>query len=217
MILVTGASVKIDVYKKDGSLSGNKETLPPSIFGIEPSDHAIWLDVTAEMTNRRFGTASTKNRSAVRGGGRKPWRQKGRGTARAGTSRSPLWVGGGRAFGPTPLNHHKKVTKKISRLARRSALSYKTKDENVRLIEDFSFESPKTKDLLEILNKIKIESKKTLLLVQKGNQSIWLSGRNIPNVFVKEEADFSTYDVMNAELLIIQQGALKKIKEVLGK
>lgn len=212
----TGESVKLEVLKTDGSSSGEQATLAPAIFGIEPNDHAIWLAVTAELTNRRQGTSSTKNRSAVSGGGKKPWRQKGRGTARAGTSRSPVWVGGGRTFGPSPRNYHKKLTKKMSQLARRSALSHKAKDENIRLVVDFNFEAPKTKEMAEILTKIQLNDKKVLVLVPGGNQSVYLSGRNIPKVQVKEAANVSTYDILNAEMLLIQQSALEKINEVLG-
>ena len=143
--------MKVDLYKIDGSKAGKQVTLSKDVFGIEPSDHAIWMAVTAEMTNRRQGTSATKNRSAARGGGRKPWRQKGRGTARAGTIRSPIWVGGGRAFGPSPQDHHKGIPKKMKQLARRSALSYKAKNEKIRLVEDFKLDEPKSKKIVEIL------------------------------------------------------------------
>jgi large subunit ribosomal protein L4 len=209
--------VKLDIFKIDGTLSGEKITMPSAIFEIEPNDHAIWLDITTIMTNRRHGNSSTKNRSAVRGGGRKPWRQKGRGTARTGTIRSPLWVGGGRIFGPSPRTFTQRIPKKISRLARKSALSYKAKDEKIRLIEDFKFEEPKTHQMVDILTQFKAEKTKTLLLVSENDRNIWLSGRNLPTMNVKEAVGFSTYDVVNADILLIQKGAIKKIKEVLGK
>ena len=212
-----GESVKLDVYKIDGSTTGEQLVLAPEIFDIEPNDHAIWLAVTAELSNRRQGTAASKNRSAVRGGGKKPWRQKGRGTARAGTIRSPLWVGGGRVFGPTPRSYTKKVPKKISRLARKSVLSYKAREKKVKLVEDFSFEVPKTKQMGELLQKLQLNSIKTLILLPKTDRSIWLSSRNIPYVAVKEATSFSTYDVLNADMLLIQKSALEKISEVLKK
>ena len=212
-----GANVKLDVYRIDGTKTGEQEKLPNAIFGIEPNDHAIWLSVTAEMTNRRQGTASAKKRSAVRGGGRKPWRQKGRGTARAGSTRSPLWVGGGRIFGPTPKHFSKRVPKKVGRLARKSALAYKAKEENIRLVEDFSFEAIKTKRMADILKKLDLDASKTLLLVPATDRSVFLSSRNLPTLSVREAVCFSTYDVLNAGVVLIQRGALAKLSEVLGK
>ena len=212
-----GEEVKLDVYKTDGSKTGEKKDLLPEIFKIEPNDHAIWLAVTAEMAHRHQGTVSTKNRSAVRGGGRKPWRQKGRGTARAGTIRSPLWKGGGRIFGPTPRSYSKRLPKKIGRLARKSALSYRAKEEKVQLIEDFSFDSPKTKQMVDILKRLQLDRSKILFLIPQTDRNVWLSCRNLPFFSVREAGSFSTYDVMNAEVLLIQSGALEKINEVLRK
>lgn len=209
--------MKLDVYKIDGSTTGEQLKLLPEIFSIEPNDHAIWYVVTTEMANRRQGTVGTKNRSAVHGGGRKPWRQKGRGTARVGTIRSPLWKGGGRIFGPTPRSYRKRVPKKVNRLARKSALSYKAKEEKVRLVEDFSFEIPKTKQMVDILKQLQLDATKTLLLVPQADRAVWLSSRNLPLLSVKESTGFSTYDVLNAEMLLIQKSALTKLNEVLGK
>jgi large subunit ribosomal protein L4 len=212
-----GVSVKLDIYKTDGTMAGEQAKLPNEVFGIEPKKHAIWLAVNVEMTNRRQGTASTKNRSNVRGGGRKPWRQKGRGAARAGTIRSPLWVGGGRIFGPKPKCYSKQIPKKVSRLARKSVLSMRAKENKILLIEDFTFDTPKTQKISDILKSLKIMDKKTLLLTSETSHSIWLSGRNIQLFDVKEALCFSTVDIMNAEMLLIQKGALQKIKEVLTK
>ncbi len=209
--------MKLDIYKTDGKTSGEQATLPKEIFEIEPNDHAIWVVVTAEQGNRRQGTASTKNKALVRGGGRKPWRQKGRGTARAGSIRSPLWVGGGRIFGPEPRSYNKRIPKKIKLLARKSALSYKAKEKRIRLVEDFSFDSPKTKGMADILKNFELQKKRVLLLTANTNQTIWLSGRNIPSFVVREAITFSTEDVVKADTLLIQKGALKKINEVLGK
>ena len=212
-----GDNVKVDVKKIDGSNSGKQADLPKSIFGVEPNDHAIWQAVTAQQANSRQGTVMTKNRSRVRGGGRKPWRQKGRGTARVGTIRSPLWVGGGRIFGPQPRDYHKGMNKKVKRLARISALSHKAKDAKIQCIEDFSFEAPKTKQMAEMLQGLGLDKTKTLLLLGEGSRTVWLSGRNIQHLTVRDAGSFSTYDIMNAEVLLIQQSALAKIKEVLVK
>ncbi|MBN1782535.1 50S ribosomal protein L4 [bacterium] len=209
--------MELEVYKIDGKPSGEKVKLPKEIFGIEPNKHAMYLSVVAEMANRRQGTAKAKNRSEVRGGGRKPWRQKGRGTARSGSTRSPVWVGGGRVFGPMPRSYHKAIPKKISRLARKSALTQRAKEDKIRLVEDFSFETPKTRKISDILGKLELLTSKTLLLVTENDQNLWLSGRNLPSFSVKEATCFSTADVLNAEVLLIQKSALSKISEVLKK
>lgn len=212
-----GMNVKLDIYKKDGKPTGDQVNLPKEIFGIEPNDHAIWMAVTAEMANKRQGTVQTKNRSAVRGGGRKPWRQKGRGTARVGSIRSPLWVGGGRIFGPSPRSYQKKITKKVKILARKSALTYKAREDRIKLVEDFTFEKPKTKQIHEILGHLELDQQKTLLITPETNRSLWLSCRNLSRLAIKQADGFSTYDVVNAEKLLIQKSALKRVNEVLGK
>ena len=212
-----GGSVKLDVYKIDGTKTGEQLDLAPAIFEIEPNDHVVWLAVTAERANARQGTASTKTRGEVRGGGKKPWPQKGRGTARAGSIRSPIWVGGGRVFGPVPHTYKKRIPLKMRQLARRSALSSMAKGNNIRLVEDFSLEAPKTRQMAGILKALELSTKKTLLLTPQANRTLWLSGRNIPAMTVREASGFSTYDVVNAEMLLIQKSALGKINEVLGK
>ncbi|MBN2104279.1 50S ribosomal protein L4 [bacterium] len=209
--------MELNVYKIDGKPSGEKVKLPKEIFGIEPNTHAMYLGVVTEMWNRRQGTNKAKNRSDVRGGGRKPWRQKGRGTARAGTIRSPLWVGGGRVFGPLPRTYHKQLNKKLKTLARKSALAQRAREDKIRVVEDFSFESPKTKQMQEMITKLELNNSKILLLVPDNDQNIWLSGRNIPAVDVKEAKNFSTADVLNAELLLIQKSAISKLSEVFKK
>ncbi|NQT24149.1 50S ribosomal protein L4 [candidate division KSB1 bacterium] len=208
--------MKLDVYKIDGTPTGVKENLPADIFGVDPNDHAIWQAVTAEQKNNRQGTSKAKNRSDVRGGGRKPWRQKGRGTARAGTIRSPLWVGGGRAFGPSPRDYHMDLPKKLKKLARKSALSYRAKENNIRLVEDFQFEAPKTKQVHDILSAFELTEKNVLLLTAEGSRNLWLSGRNIPKLCVRGADSFSTQDVVRAKVLLIQKGAITKIQGVLG-
>lgn len=209
--------MKLNVYNIKGKDTGEQVSLPSKIFGIVPNNHAIWMAVTAEMNNRRQGSSSTKNRSAVHGGGRKPWRQKGRGAARAGTIRSPLWVGGGRIFGPKPRNYHTKITKKLNRLARKSALSCRAKDDQIRIVEDFSLEKPKTKEMQVILNNLQLDQKKTLLLISKNEKTIWLSGRNIPKLIVREAINVSTADIINSEILLFQKSAILKINEVLSR
>jgi large subunit ribosomal protein L4 len=212
-----GEGVKLDVYKIDGTKTGEQMDLSPAVFDIEPNDHAIWLTVTAEQANARQGTAKTKTRGEVRGGGKKPWPQKGRGTARAGSNRSPIWVGGGTVFGPKPRTYKKHLPLKIRQLARKSVLSNLAKENKIRLIEDFSLEAPKTRQMAGILKALQISDKKTLLLTPQTNRTLWLSGRNIPFLFVREATDFSTVDVIKADMLLIQKSALDKISEVLEK
>ena len=212
-----GVSVKLDVYKTDGSTTGEQIQLSPEIFEIEPNEHAIWLAITASQANARQGTASTKNKGEVSGGGKKPWRQKGRGTARSGSNRSPVWRGGGRVFGPEPRGYHKQVPKKVNKLARKSILSLKAKEDQIKLIEDFAFDAPKTKQMAEILKNLQINEKKTMVLISDVNQSIRLSAENLPKCSVKVADNFSAYDALNAEVLLIQKSGLTKINEVLTK
>jgi len=206
--------MELDVYQIDGMSSGTSVVLPDEVFDIEPNDHLIYQAVRCEMTNSRQGTVSAKNRSMVRGGGRKPWRQKGRGTARAGTIRSPIWVGGGRVFGPRPRNFKMKITKKMKRQARLSAYTYKARQEEVMLIEDFKLENPKTREIYQILKNLNIEGKKVLLLTSEYDPIIVRAGRNIPYLIIQQASDASTYDILNCDTLLIQQNALDKITEV---
>ncbi len=208
--------MKLEVYKIDGSKSGETVELSDSIFGIEPNDHVIYLAVKAYLANRRQGTHKAKERSEVRGGGRKPWRQKGRGTARAGTIRSPLWVGGGTVFGPRPRSYRQKLNKKVMKLARKSALSYKAKADQILVIEDFDFEAPKTSKFAEILKSLNLDGKKVLLLTDETRNNLYKSGRNIPKVNILEAYKASTYDLVNNQILVIQQSAIKKIEDILN-
>ncbi len=203
----------LDVLKIDGSKSGDKIDLSDSIFAIEPNDHAIYLSVKAYLANQRQGTSKSKERGEVRGGGKKPWKQKGRGGARAGTSRSPLWVGGGTIFGPRPRDYRQDLPKKVRRLARKSALSYKAKDSQLLVIEDFNIEQPKTKEFSKILSALKVNGKKVLLLTELNNQNVYKSGRNIPKVKVLEASKASTYDLLNNQILILQKSAVKEIEK----
>lgn len=208
--------MKVDVYKIDGSKSGDQLELSDDIFGIEPNDHVIYLAVKAHLANKRQGTAKAKERSEVSGGGKKPWRQKGRGGARAGSSRSPLWVGGGTIFGPKPRNYRQKLNKKIKVLARKSALSYKVKSNQLVIVEDFNFEVPKTKDFANILDSLKIAGKKTLLLTNGTSLNVYKAGRNINKVNILEAEKASTYDILNNQVLLLQKGAIEQIAKTLN-
>lgn len=203
--------MKFDIYKIDGKVSGEKIDLSDDIFGIEPNDHVLYLSVKAYLANQRQGTHKAKERSEVRGGGKKPWRQKGRGTARAGTTRSPLWVGGGTIFGPRPRNYRQDLPKKTRKLARKSALSTKVKEEQLIVVQDFSFDAPKTKDFSGILDALKINGKKVLLLTGAKDDVVYRSGRNIPKVKVLEADKASTYDILNNQILILQKSAVQAI------
>ena len=203
----------IDVYKIDGSLAEEKINLSDDIFAIEPNDHAIYLDVKAYLANQRQGTHKAKERGEVSGGGKKPWRQKGRGGARAGTIRSPLWVGGGTIFGPRPRDYRQKLPKKVKQLARKSALSYKVKNNQLVVVEDFTFENPKTKEFLNVLNNLKINGKKVLLLTTDYNSVVYKSGRNIPKIQILEASKASTYDILNNQILLLQKGAVDVIEK----
>jgi len=200
--------MKLDIYKTDGSVSGEKIDLSEDIFAVEPNDHAIYLTVKSYLANQRQGTHKAKERGEVRGGGKKPWKQKGRGGARAGTIRSPLWVGGGTIFGPRPRNYRQDLPKKVKRLARKSALSYKVKDDQLMVVEDFKFDQPKTKELVNLLKALKVDSKKVLLLTGEADKAVYKSGRNIPKVKILEAGKASAYDILNNQVLLLQKTAV---------
>ncbi len=204
--------MKVDVLKIDGSKAGEKIELEKDIFEVEPNDHVIYLAVKAYLANQRQGTHKAKERSEVRGGGRKPWRQKGRGTARAGTIRSPLWVGGGTIFGPKPHKYTQKLNKKVKQLARKSALSIKAKNNQLLVVEDFDFETPKTKQLVDILNALDVAGKKALILTNGTKNNVFRSSKNIEKVKVLETYKASAYDLLNNQVLILQKSAVEDIK-----
>ena len=208
--------MKLDIYKTDGSKTGKKATLSKEVFEIEPNDHVLYLAVKSYLANQRQGTHSTKNRSAVAGGGRKPFRQKGTGRARQGTIRAPHMVGGGRAFGPQPRDYRQDLPKKVSRLARRSALSYKAKDKKIVVVEDFQFEGPKTRQFMDLLTNLKVDDRKVLVLTADYDQNLYKSARNVPYKSVLKAPQFSAYDVLNANVVIVQKGAVEILNEVLG-
>lgn len=200
--------MELDVYKIDGTASGSKVKLLDSVFGMSPNDHAIYLAVKQYNANQRQGTSKSKERAEVRGGGKKPWKQKGRGGSRAGTSRSPLWSGGGTIFGPRPRDHREYLPKKVKSLAKVSALSYKVKDEQLVVVEDFNLEAPKTQEFTAILAALKLQGKKVLLLTGSHQDSVYKSGRNIHKVQVLEVAKASTYDILNNQILLVQKSAV---------
>jgi len=203
----------VDVYKMDGTLAADKIDLADDVFAIEPNDHVVYLSVKAYLANQRQGTHKSKERAEVKGGGRKPWRQKGRGGARAGTSRSPIWVGGGTIFGPRPRDYRQYLPKKVKILAKKSAFSLKCKNEQIVIVEDFSFDKPKTKDFANLLSALKISGKKVLLLTGETNVNVWKSGRNIAKVEILESAKASTYNLLNNQILLIQKSAVENINK----
>jgi large subunit ribosomal protein L4 len=206
----------VEILQEDGIGSGRNATLDPSVFGIEPNDHVIWLDVRRIQAAKRQGTSKTKQRSEVRGSGRKLYRQKGTGNARVGDAQSPIRRGGGRAHGPRPRQYNLNLNKKTKRLARRSALSYKAQDEAVRVVEDFSMDAPSTRQLRELLNLLEVADRKVLLVTTENEQEIYLSSRNIPKVSVQEVNSLNTIDVLDAEVIVIQEGALTHLNDLLG-
>jgi len=203
--------MKLDILKTDGTSSGEQVDLWDDIFGIEPNDHAIYLAVKSYRANQRQGTSKSKERGEVHGGGKKPWKQKGRGGARAGTTRSPLWVGGGTIFGPRPRDYRQDLPKKVRKLARKSALSYKVKDNQIMVVEDFNFEKPLTKDFSKILSDLKLTGKKVLVLTGEHNENIYKAGRNIAKVKILEADNASTYDILNNQVLVLQKSAVEAI------
>jgi len=207
--------MELDVYTKQGDLAGRKVRVPKQLFEVEPHEHAIYLAVKAQRTNSRQGTRATKNRSQVSGGGRKPWRQKGRGTARAGTTRSPIWRGGGTTFGPQPHDFYVRVPKKVKRLARISAFSAKAREQQIKILEDFTLDVPKTKEMTAFLKSFDLVGNKTLVLLPEHDKNIMLASRNIKNLRVVLATDVSTYDLLNCDNLLIMESAVKQLKGAL--
>lgn len=206
--------MELVVHKISGEATKRKVSLDDSIFGIEPNDHAIYLDAKQYMANKRQGTHDTKERSDIIGSTRKIKRQKGTGTARAGSIKNPIFRGGGRTFGPHPRDYSFKLNKKVKRLARKSALSYKAKENSILIVEDFKLESPKTKNFQEILKSFKIDNKKTLFVLNQSDENIYLSARNIKNVRVLRAEGINTYEVLHANKIVFVESSLKTIVEV---
>ena len=208
--------MKLNVLNVTGADSGKKIELKDSIFGIEPNDHAIYLDVKQYMANNRQGTHKSKEKWEITGSTRKIKRQKGTGTARAGSIKSPVFRGGGRIFGPQPRDYSFKLNKKVNQLARKSALTYKAKDKCIKVVEDFSIESPKTKEYVDILNNLQIQDKKSLIILNQPNKNIYLSSRNIPGTKVVTVSDLTTYDIMNCSSLVFVESSLEVLQNMLN-
>ncbi len=207
--------MQLEVLKIDGTKTGETVELSPSVFEIEPNDQAIYQTVTAHLAGLRHGTHKTKTRGEVSGGGKKPWKQKHTGRARSGSTRNPVWVGGGTIFGPQPHEYEKKVNEKVKALAKKSALSYKAKDSGVVIVEDFTLEESKTKRVVEILNSLGLKGKKVLVLLPKGDKKVYLAARNMPKVFVKDAVGASTYEILNNDVVLFQKSALTALQDKL--
>jgi len=203
------------VVKQSGEKTGRNVSLSDAVFGIEPNDHAIWLDVKSALANQRQGTHKSKQRNEIAGSSKKIKKQKGTGGARAGNIKNPQFKGGGRIFGPAPRDYSFKLNKKVKDLARRSALSYKAKDQQIAIIEDFNFAAPKTKQYASLLKSLNVGAKKTLLVLAETNKNVALAGRNIPNTKIITASQINTYDVVNADQLILLEGSLTKIDTLL--
>ena len=209
--------MEVSVLNIKGQETGRKVTLNEAIFGIEPNDHVLYLDVKQYLAAQRQGTAKTKERSELSGSTRKLGRQKGGGGARRGDINSPVLVGGARVFGPKPRNYDFKLNKKVKVLARKSALSYKVQDNAIIVVENLNFEAPKTKEFVNFAKNLKVDGKKTLLLLPAVNQNVYLSARNIQGTEVMTATSLNTYKVLNADIVVIAESALKAIDGILNK
>ncbi|HEY9544088.1 50S ribosomal protein L4 [Prevotella sp.] len=209
--------MEVSVLNINGQETGRKVNLNEAIFGIEPNDHVLWLDVKQYLAAQRQGTAKSKERSEVSGSTRKLGRQKGGGGARRGDINSPVLVGGGRVFGPKPRNYDFKLNKKVKVLARKSALSYKAQANGIVVVEDFTMEAPKTKDFINITKNLKVEGKKTLVVLPEVNKNVYLSARNLQGAEVMTASTLNTYKVLNADVLVIAESSLNTIDAILTK
>ena len=209
--------MEVSVLNINGQDTGKKVTLNDAIFGIEPNDHVLYLDVKQYLANQRQGTAKSKERSEHAGSTRKLGRQKGGGGARRGDINSPILVGGGRVFGPKPRNYSFKLNKKVKVLARKSALSYKVRDNELLVVEDFNFEAPKTKEFINITKNLKVAEKKTLVVLPSTNKNVYLSARNVQSAEVMTANAINAYKILNADVLVIAESSLPIIENILNK
>ena len=207
--------MSLQVVKYTGEKTNKKVDLSDAVFAIEPNDHAIWLDVKSFLANQRQGTHKSKQRNEITGSSKKIKKQKGTGGARAGNIKNPQFKGGGRVFGPQPRDYSFKLNKKVKDLARRSALTYKAKDNAIAILEDFNFEKAQTKQFVSLLKSLSLNDKKTLLVLPEANKNISLSGRNVQKTKVITANQINTYDVINADQLILVEGAVSKIDSLL--
>lgn len=206
--------MELSIIKHTGEDTGRKISLSDAIFDIEPNDHAIYLDVKQKMANARQGTHKSKERAEISGSTRKIKKQKGTGTARAGSIKSPIFKGGGRVFGPRPKDYSFKLNKKLKLVARKSALTYKAKDQMISVLEGFTFDEVKTKNFTDMLSKLSLDTKKTLFVLPEVDKNIVLSGRNIKNTQVTTVDSLNTYDVLHADQLLFVEGSIEKIENL---
>ena len=209
--------MEVSVLNIKGQDTGRKVVLDDAVYGIEPNDHAIYLDVKLFLANQRQGTAKAKERSEVSGSTRKLGRQKGGGGARRGDINSPVLVGGGRVFGPTPRDYSFKLNKKVRQLARKSALAYKAQENAIVVVENFTFEAPKTKNFIEVINNLKVDGKKALFVLPGADKAVYLSARNIERVNVMAASALNTYKVLDADVLVLCEGAIDTVAANLNK
>lgn len=207
--------MELAVFNKTGKETGRKVELMDTIFSIEPNDHAIYLDVKQHLANKRQGTHKSKERNEVSGSTRKLKKQKGTGGARAGSIKNPLFTGGGRVFGPQPRDYSFKLNKKVKQLARKSALTYKARNNEIVVLEDFSLEAPKTKDYIAILANLQIEGKKSLVVLNEPNKNIYLSSRNLSGTRVVTSSELTTYDILNSTSLVFFESSLDNVQKSL--
>ncbi len=204
--------MEIAVYNKEGKDTGRKVSLEDSIFGIEINNHAIYLDVKQYLANQRQGTHKSKERAEIAASTKKIKRQKGTGGARAGSLRSPVFIGGGRVFGPRPRDYSFKLNKKVKQLARISALAFKAKENKIVVLEDFSFETPKTKQFVQINKNLQLQDKKSLYILNEPNKNIYLSSRNLQGTKVVNISSLNTYDIMNASFLVFSESTINALQ-----
>ena len=209
--------MEVKVLNINGKETGRKVQLSDAVFAIEPNKHAVYLDVKQYLANQRQGTHKAKERAEVAGSTRKIKKQKGTGTARAGSAKNPLFKGGGRVFGPRPRSYSFKLNKTVKRLARRSAFSIKAKESNIIVVEDFSFEAPNTKNFINVLKALGLENKKSLFVLGDSNKNVYLSSRNLQASNVLTNSELSTYAILNANNLVLLEGSLEGIEENLSK
>jgi len=205
--------MELAVFNKTGKETGRKVELKDTIFSIEPNDHAIYLDVKQHLANKRQGTHKSKERNEIAGSTRKLKKQKGTGGARAGSIKSPLFTGGGRVFGPQPRDYNFKLNKKVKQLARKSALTYKARNNEIMILEDFTLEAPKTKDYVSVLASLNIDGKKSLVVLNEPNKNIYLSSRNLSGTRVVITSELTTYDILNSTSLVFFESSLDNIQK----
>ena len=209
--------MELSIYNTKGEDTGKKATLADEVFGITPNQHVVYLDVKQYLANQRQGTHKSKERAEISHSTRKIKRQKGTGTARAGSIKSPVFIGGGRVFGPRPRDYSFKINKKVKLLARKSVLSAKAQSNSISVVEDFSFDAPKTKQYLALMSALSLAGKKILLILPTENKNVYLSGRNVPKTAIRIADEVNAYDMMNAEVLLISESAISKLENLLNK